>query len=73
MKRTFASIALIACLMLLPLTGRAAERQACLDTCHAEAKACEVQRCGAGEPSVDSTCGRVCGERHKRCKADCPQ
>ena len=73
MKRIFASIAFVACLVLLPLAGQAAEREECLDACHAEAEACELQRCGAGEPSVDSTCGRVCGERYKRCKEDCPQ
>ena len=74
MKPIFASILFAACLILLPATGRAAaEREACLDACHVEAEACELNRCGAGEPTVDSTCGRVCGERYKQCKADCPQ
>ena len=74
MKRILASIVFVACLIVIPFTGRAAdERGACLDACHVEAEACELERCGAGEPTVDSTCGRVCGERYKRCKTDCPQ
>jgi hypothetical protein len=74
MKRIVASIAFTSCLALLPFAALAAgERQACLDTCHVQAEACELERCGEGEPAVDSTCARVCGERYKRCKADCPQ
>lgn len=74
MQRIIATIVLAAGLALLPVAARGAgERAACLDACHAEAEACEAQRCGVGEPPVDSTCGRVCGDRHKQCKASCPQ
>lgn len=74
MERILTTIGFVASLLLAPALAKAAgERDACLDACHAAAVACETQRCGAGEPAVDSTCGRTCGDNYKQCKAACPQ
>jgi hypothetical protein len=73
MQRILASFAFAACVMVSPAWLSATERDACLDACQDEAVACEAQRCGVTEPIVDSTCGRVCGDRFKQCKASCPQ
>lgn len=72
MQRIIASFAFAACLMLVPTGLTAGARDACLDACQDQAVACEAQRCGVGEPSVDSTCGRFCGDQYKQCKASCP-
>lgn len=72
MQRYLAVFALVACLAL-PGVLTAGERDVCLQACEDETVACEAQRCGVGEPAVDTTCGRVCGDRYKQCKANCPQ
>ena len=73
MQRILASFAFAACITLLPGLLGATEREACLDACRAQAVTCEAQRCGVGEPNVDSMCGKPCGDRYKQCKASCPQ
>lgn len=74
MQRILTTIAFAASVLLAPaLLSAAGERDACLDACHDAAVACEAQRCGTEQPAVDSTCGRMCGDRYKQCKADCPQ
>lgn len=73
MLRIVASFVFLACMLLVPAVGTTVARQSCMDACRDQAVACEAQRCGTGVPNVDSTCGRVCGDRYKQCKDSCPQ